>query len=67
MMLPTLPCNFIHKETLAQVLSCEFCEISKNRFFTEHIWVAASEEHLQTAASEFLETILEEHSSYTLI
>ena len=23
-------CNFIKKETLAQVLSCEFCEISKN-------------------------------------
>ena len=23
--------------------SCEFCEISKNIFFTEHIWVTASE------------------------
>ena len=23
-------CNFIKKETLALVLSCEFCEISKN-------------------------------------
>ena len=23
-------CNFIKKETLAQVFSCEFCEISKN-------------------------------------
>ena len=32
------PCNFIKKETLAQVFSCEFCEISKNTFFTEHIW-----------------------------
>ena len=30
--------NFIKKETLAQVLSCEFCEISKNTFFTEHLW-----------------------------
>ena len=28
-------CNFIKKETLAQVFSCEFCEISKNIFFTE--------------------------------
>ena len=27
-------CNFIKKETLAQVLSCELCEISKNTFFT---------------------------------
>ena len=25
-------CNFIKKETLAQVFSCEFCEISKNIF-----------------------------------
>ena len=23
-------CNFIKKETLAHVFSCEFCEISKN-------------------------------------
>ena len=30
-------CNFIKKETLVQVISCEFCEISKNIFFTEHI------------------------------
>ena len=34
-------CNFIKKEALAQVLSCEFCEISKNNFFTEHVWTAA--------------------------
>ena len=26
--------NFIKKETLAQVFSCEFCEISKNTFLT---------------------------------
>ena len=31
-------CNFIKKEALAQVFSCEFCEISKNTFFTEHLW-----------------------------
>ena len=28
-------CNFIEKETLALVLSCEFCRISKNTFFYE--------------------------------
>ena len=35
----TLPkaCNFIKKETLAQVFSCEFCEISKNTFLMEHL------------------------------
>ena len=31
-------CNFIGKETLAQVFSYEFCEISKKTFFTEHLW-----------------------------
>ena len=35
-------CNFIKKEALAQVLSCEFCEIFKNTFFTEHLWTTAS-------------------------
>ena len=35
-------CNFIKKETLAQVLSCEFCETSKNIFLTEHFLGTAS-------------------------
>ena len=26
----------LKKETLAQLFSCEYCEISKNTFFTEH-------------------------------
>ena len=30
--------NFIKKETLAQVFSCEFCEIFKTPFFIEHLW-----------------------------
>ena len=30
------------KETLARVFSCEFCEISKNTFFTEHLWLTVS-------------------------
>ena len=34
--------NFIKKETLAQVFSCEFCEISKNTFFHRAPPVAAS-------------------------
>ena len=24
------------------LFSCEFCEISKNTFFTEHLWTTAS-------------------------
>ena len=38
-------CNFIKKETLAQVLSCEFCEIFKNSFFCRTSLVAASVFH----------------------
>ena len=34
--------NFIKKENLAQVFSCELCEISKNTFFTEHLRATAS-------------------------
>ena len=41
-------CNFIKKETVAQVFSCEFYKIFKNTFFTEHLWTAgfASSERL---------------------
>ena len=35
-------CNFIKKETQAQVFFCEFCEISKNTFFRRTPLVAAS-------------------------
>ena len=36
-------CNFTKKEALAQVIFCEFCEISKNTFFAEHLRTSASE------------------------
>ena len=35
-------CNFIRKETLTQVFSCGFCEISKNTFFYRTPLVAVS-------------------------
>ena len=41
--LQTQACNFIKKETLLQVFSCEFCEICKNNFFYRTHLVAASE------------------------
>ena len=31
----------IKLQTLAQMVSCEFCEIFKNIFFTEHLWTTA--------------------------
>ena len=36
-------CNFIKKETLTQVFSCEFCEIFRNTFFYRTPLVAASD------------------------
>ena len=41
-LLKLMACNFIKKETLAQLFSCEFCELSRNTYFTEHVWTAAS-------------------------
>ena len=35
-------CNFIKKETLVQVFSCDFCEIFKNTFFYRTPLVAAT-------------------------
>ena len=35
--------NFIKKETLAQVFSCEFFKIFKDTLFTEHLWMTAYE------------------------
>ena len=32
----------IKKETLTQMFSCEFCEISTNTFITEHLGLIAS-------------------------
>ena len=35
-------CNFIKKESVTQVFSSEFYEISKNTLFTEHLWETAA-------------------------
>ena len=42
MKLQSEACNYIKKETVAQLFSCEFCEISMNIAFTEHLWASAS-------------------------
>ena len=39
---PPEACNFIKKETLAQVFSRKFREISRKTFFTEHLSTMAS-------------------------
>ena len=45
-------CNFLKKETLAQIFSYEFCKIFKNTYFIEN---------LQTAASFLSRTIAENY------
>ena len=47
-------CNFMKKETQAQVFSCEFWKISKNTFFTEHIQVTDVVAFLRTPMNEWL-------------
>ena len=52
-------CNFIKKESLAQVFSCEFCKISKNTFSYRTPLVAASINHDEICQSK-VETKLAE-------
>ena len=35
-------CKFIEKDILARVVSCEFCEIFKKKYFVEYLWTTAS-------------------------
>ena len=37
-----LRCETLFKDSLTQMFSCEFCEISKNTFFIEHLRTTAS-------------------------
>ena len=41
--LQTEACDFIKKETLAQVFSCKLFETFKSAFFTDHLRTTASE------------------------
>ena len=54
--IPTLKrpqaCNFIKKETLAQVFSCEFCEISKNTSGGCFLWYMCSKRRFQFLSSK---------------
>ena len=36
---------FLEISQNSQENTCEFCEISKNTFFTEHLWASASINH----------------------
>ena len=47
-------CNFIKKETLARVFSCEFFEISKNTFFYRTPLVAAPVYYVKVCSQPLL-------------
>ena len=49
--------NFIEKESLAQVFSCEFCEISKNTFFYRTPLVAASVDSITATSLKFINNV----------
>ena len=59
----TQVCNFIKKETLTQMFSCEFCEISESTFFTIHlpatacITMTSSKEALKVSKFNFCQNI----------
>ena len=41
------------KESLAQVLSCEFCQIFKGTFFIVHLWETASVRRLMNSIDKY--------------
>ena len=46
------PCNFIKKENVAQVFSCEFYEISNTPFLTEHLQWLLLKPHVRSSHPE---------------
>ena len=53
-----LACNFIEKEIMAQVFSCESYENSKNTIFTEQFWATASESYAKRISDLFKVSML---------
>ena len=60
-------CNFIKKEALVLVLSCEFCEIFKNTIFTEHLRMTASGKRDKNELISFYQFLFDGNSSYSKI
>ena len=58
-----LLCNFIVKDTLAQLFSCEICEISKNTFYTGQLRSTASAcfENSKENSENFQDSLIKNH------
>ena len=52
------PATLLKKEIMAQMFSCEFCEIFKNTFFTEHLRRSASDFHTKDSIVKEIYCIL---------
>ena len=51
-------------ESPAQVFSCEFCELYKDTFFTEHLWTTASACWIKTTftwEAKWIQTVMRFH------
>ena len=60
-------CNFIKKETPEpQVFSCELYKISKNTFFTEHLWTTATGRQKNILGALFFLTFINTLSNLTI-
>ena len=55
-------CNFIKKEALAHVFSCEFCEISKNTFSYRTPPVATSKPRLTEGVSRIPPNVIKKET-----
>ena len=53
----------LSKQFLALVFSCECCEISKNTFFTEHLWTTASKFNALSVLNEHKDIVDNRSSS----
>ena len=63
--LPEVFCNFIKKETLVQLFSCEFCEVFKNIFFTEHLrWMLLLDWDILSIKKHFEKSDLNANDTY---
>ena len=52
------------QEALAQAFSCDFCEIFKNTFFTEHLLTTASELKKQSSEGVLSKDVLKNFAKF---
>ena len=51
-----ITCSFIKKEAPTQMFSCDFCEILRNKCFTEHLHLTVSSGQLDQFKATFIKS-----------